>query len=83
MVQFYKTDIEEQESIIRIDYYEKRVTVYTCRTSVYKRLIRKLGEPTQIYYTKGQISGAEWKIDFQDKRIKSAFSKPLFIGTMK
>ena len=29
MEQIYKTNIEEQESIIRIDYYEKRITVYT------------------------------------------------------
>lgn len=83
MEQIYKTNIEEQESIIRIDYYEKRITVYTCRGSAYKRLTRKLGEPTQIYYTKGQISGVEWEIDFQDKRIKSVFSRPLLIGTMK
>lgn len=58
--------------------------VYTCRKIVYERLQQKLGQPTKIYYTQGQISGASWDIPFSEKRkLTSILSRPLIIGQMK
>lgn len=84
MQTFYNTNLEEQESVINVDYSAKSVKVYTCRTSVYKRLEKKLGAPTRIYYTKGLISGAEWDVDFNDKkRVGYIFSRPTIIGGLQ
>lgn len=78
---FYKTLLEEQETIINIDYFTKEVRCYTSRFSVYNRLKAKLGEPTHTYYTQGQISGVYWNIAFADKkRMNVVFSKTIIIG---
>lgn len=79
--EFYKTNLEEQETIINIDYFAKEARCYTSRLPVYKRLKAKLGEPTYTYYTQGQISGAYWNIPFADKkRMNVVFSKTTIIG---
>lgn len=81
MNKFYKTNLEEQETIINIDYFTKSVKCYTSRSSVYNRLKAKLGEPTQTYYTKKHIAGAYWDIPFKDKkRMNIVFSKTIIIG---
>lgn len=79
--EFYKTLLEEQETINCMDYFNKSVRCYTSRFSVYNRLKAKLGEPTHTYYTQGQISGAYWDIPFTDKkRMNVVFSKTTIIG---
>lgn len=84
MENFYKTNLEEQETIINIDYFDKTVHIYTCRKSVYERLKNKLGEPNKIYYLQGKICGGSWKIPFVDKsKINNALSRPILIGQMK
>ncbi len=81
MNKFYKTNIEEQETIITVDYFTKCVKCYTSRNSVYNRLKAKLGEPTKTYYIKNQINGAYWNIPFKDKkRMNIIFSKTVIIG---
>lgn len=51
---------------------------------MYEKLEEKLGQPTEIYYTQGQISGASWDIPFSEKRkITAVLSRPLLIGQMK
>ena len=83
-MKYYKTQLEEQESLINIDYFAKQVRVYSCRKSVLERLYKKLGEPTKTYYIKKEITGAYWDINFEDKKkISTAFSRPLLIGQMK
>ena len=58
--------------------------VYTCRKIVYEKLQKKLGQPTKIYYTQGQISGASWDIPFNEKRkLTAVLSRPLLIGQVK
>ena len=80
-INFYKTSLEEQESLINIDYYGKEVIVYTSKKSIFIRIKNKIGEPSRIFNVKGQISGAEWRIPFKEKKkITSILSRHLLIG---
>lgn len=84
MDKFIYSNMEEQETIINIDYYTKEVIVYTCRKNVYDRIVEKIGEPTTKYYVGKKISGANWKIPFKDKiMINKILSRPLLIGGLK
>lgn len=81
MNKFYSTSVEEQETIINIDYFSKGVRCYTSRFSVYNRLKTKLGEPTKKYYTQGKICGGYWEVPFEDKkRMNVIFAKTIIIG---
>ena len=40
---FYNTDIQEQETIINVNYGNKTATFYTCRKTVYNRMLKELG----------------------------------------
>lgn len=84
MNKFYNTIPEEQETIINIDYYGRTVNLYTCQKIVYERLLKKIGQPKKIFYTKEKISGANWEIPFEDKkRITQILSRPTLIGQRK
>ena len=83
MPKFYSTPLEEQETIINIDYNNREVNCYTSRWAVYEKLTKKLGEPTQTFYTDKKISGASWKVSFADKKSANIiFSKTVVIGNM-
>jgi hypothetical protein len=75
--------LDEQECLISVDYYEKKITVYTTRKSVAIRLIRKLGEPTKIYEHEGKISAVEYTRNLFDKDVAKFFSKMLIIGSFR
>ena len=79
---FYNTDLEEQESMINVDYKNKTASFYTSRKTVYNRMLKEVGEPTQIYYIGEKITGGSWEIDFKDKNINKIFSKTIIIGTL-
>lgn len=81
---FIKTSREEQETIINVDYYEKKIILYTSRESVYKRLINRIGKPTKFYYTLDDkfITGVRWDIPFNNKNSTRVFSKTLIVGNM-
>ena len=84
MSNFYNVVLEEQETIINIDYADRKVITYTCQKFVYNRLVKKIGKPTKIYYTKKKISGASWIIPFEDKKnITKILSRPILIGQRK
>lgn len=84
MNSFYKTTLEEQETILNIDYYGKKVHLYTSQKVVYERIVKKIGAPTKIFYTKGEISGANWEIPFENKKqITQILSRPTLIGQRK
>lgn len=84
MNKFYKTNIEEQETIINIDYFASKVKLYTCQKTVYERLIKKIGKPSQTFYTDKKISGASWEIPFENKKsITQILSRPTLIGQRK
>ncbi len=83
-MKYYNTSLDEQETIINIDYFEKNLYIYSSRKSIIERLKRKLGNPNKEYFTQELISGACWQISFQDKeRIRVALSKMILIGQMK
>ena len=84
MNKFYNTNLEEQETIINIDYSKSNVNIYTCQRAVYERLLKKLGQPYKLFYTNKKISGASWKIAFENKRIiTQILSRPTLIGQRK
>lgn len=81
---FYNTDYEEQETVINIDYFTSKFSVYTSRKSIYNRLLNKLGNPSKTYYTEKKISGANWIIPFSDrKKISTILSRPTLVGDIK
>lgn len=84
MNKFYKTNLDEQELLINIDYYKREIIVYTSQKETFKRIKCKIGEPDRIFTTKGQISGAEWTIPIGNRKTISAIlSRPLLIGNRK
>ena len=71
---------EEQETIINIDYCDKTISVYTTRKQVGERLYKKFGEPDNIDYLDGKISGVEYRGNLYDKDVSKYFSKTILIG---
>ena len=80
---FINTDIGEQESQINIHRGDRQVSIYSSIKVICKRLIKKLGNPTKVYYTKGMISGIMWELPYTDKNISRLISKSIFIGNIK
>lgn len=81
MAKFYNTSPDEQETIINIDYSEKKVNVYSSRKIQIERLTTKLGQPTKTFYTDKKISGASWQVAFEDKKnMNVIFSKTVIVG---
>lgn len=75
--------MEEQETIMNIDYYEKTITIYTSRKSVSERLERKIGEPYKVNTNGEKITSVEYKGKLSDKQINKYFSKMLLVGTFR
>lgn len=75
--------IEEQETIMNIDYYEKTITIYTSRRSVSERLTKKIGEPYKVNTNGKKITSVEYKGKLSDKEINKYFSKMLLVGTFR
>ncbi len=77
------TPLDEQETVINIDYCEKTINIYTNRKSVADRLRRKTGEPTKIFKNGEQIYAVEYVRNLYDKDLAKFFSKTLLIGAFK
>lgn len=74
---------DEQETVVKIDYSEKTVTIYTTRKAVAKRLVNKIGAPDKVDIYDNQINGITYKRDLFDKDVKKFFSKTLLIGSFR
>ena len=74
---------DEQETIINVDYCEKKITIYTSRKATGERLLKKIGEPTKIDYHNGLISGVTYVRNLFDKDVAKFFSKGLIIGAFR
>lgn len=61
-------NLDEQETLIIYDYYEKVVSIYTSRSIVYNKILKKIGQPTKTNINFGKIYSAEWIIPFQDRK---------------
>ena len=77
------TPLDEQETILSIDYYDKTINVYTARKSVGERLMKKMGKPTKTHENDGKISAVEYTRSLYDKDVAKFFSKMLLIGTYR
>lgn len=75
--------LDEQETIVNIDYYDKKISVYTSRKSVGERLMKKMGVPTKVYENNGKISAVEYTRNLFDKDVAKFFSKMLLIGSFR
>lgn len=70
--------LEEKESYIYIDIFEKSISLYTNDYKILNRISKKIGEPTKVFptlskeknLTKIIISGAEWKYKYEDSSTK-------------
>ena len=83
MSKFHNTKIEEQETIINIDYYKKMIHCYTSRKTQIEKLTKKLGTPKETFYTNKKMSGANWEIPFSNKKLANViFSKSVIIGQL-
>jgi hypothetical protein len=75
------TTKDEQETTINVTYADKKASIYTSKKSTYNKLKKTLGQPKTIYRLKGQICGADWETDFNDrKKLKKIFSIINIIG---
>ena len=72
--------LDEQETVINIDYCEKTINIYTSRKSVGKRLEKKLGEADKIIKLKDEIVAVEYKRNLSDKNIRPILSMSTIIG---
>ena len=67
--------IDEQETIINLDYFEHKMKIYTSNQPTAKRLQKRIGESTETFYTNEKISGKSWTITFDEREtIKKAIS---------
>lgn len=53
------------------------------QTRLYDRLLKKLGTPTEIFYTNNKICEAYWSIPFEDKKKANIiFSKTIVVSNL-
>lgn len=71
---------DEQETLINVDYCEKKIIIYTSRKATGERLVKKIGEPTKVDYNNGLVSGITYERSLFDKDVAKFFSKGLIIG---
>lgn len=65
---------EEQETIINLDYLDKKISLYTTRYAVANKLKNKIGEPTKINYSNNKIDSVEYEMSMNDKRTRYLLS---------
>lgn len=71
--------IDEQETIIHLDYIDKILQVYTTNQATSKRLEKKLGEPMKEDYIQEMIASTTWRIPFQERE---KLKKVLSLGSL-
>lgn len=71
---------DEQETIVEIDYYEKKIDLYTTRKSVAKRLEKKIGKPDDVSMIDNKIASVTYRRNLFDKDIKAFLSVSTLVG---
>lgn len=71
--------IDEQETIINLDYQDKCLHLYTCNQATSKRLQKKIGKPNEIDHQNNLVCGTTWEIKFQDRE---SIRKALSLGSL-
>lgn len=85
MLTFAKNKRKEQECIINIDNYTKEFCIYTSKKSTYNK-IKNIAKEYKLkeYITKGEISGAELRVPFSDRKtIRKILSLKVLLGNQK
>lgn len=72
--------LEEQETLINVDYYDKTISIYTTRKSVGKRLEKKLGKADEIVTLNKKVTAVTYKRNLSDKDIRPILSMSTIIG---
>lgn len=72
--------LDEQETILNINYDEKVARLYTSRKAVAKRLFAKFGEPEIINEIDGRITSITYVKSLHDKKIKPMFTMAVLVG---
>lgn len=62
-----KIPADEKEVIISLNHVEYTLSIYTSISSVYNRLLKKIGKPTKIGINNNLIYSAEWIIDANNR----------------
>lgn len=64
----YKEPIkEEMETTINVLYSENKLSIYTNKVNLQKKLNKLIGEPTKEYKIKRSIVGSSWDIPLKEK----------------
>lgn len=79
-MKFYSTPKDEQETMLNIDYYDKTVMLSSTKEHIFKRLVKDLGQPSNIQYCDGLPCSFEYKLSFDDDNLKKLFSITTLIG---
>lgn len=74
---------DEQETVINVNYFEKKISFYTCRKSVADRLLKKIGQPSHVDMHEGKICGVTYIRNLFDKDLAKFFSKTLLVGSFE
>lgn len=57
---------ESQETNINIDYYQRCITVYSCKATVINRMLKNGYEPYSVEKINGEICSAIFEFDFDN-----------------
>ena len=85
------TSIEEKETFIHIDNYDKTVALYTTDKKILRRMTLKIGDPTKVFppvsketdLNKIIISGAEWKYKYEDNNTRDKIRQIFSVSNIK
>ena len=58
---------EELETTINVLYGENKLSIYTNKVSLQKKLNKILGEPNKEYKVKKSITGSSWEVELSEK----------------
>ncbi len=67
MNNFFKVPMNEQETIVLVDYELRVMHIYTSREACFNKLCKLLGEPYKTVVFKKCICSGEWIIPFDDR----------------
>ena len=71
---------DEQETVISIDYFERKLYFYTTKQSVARRIAKRIGKPNKVTIIDGKICAVLYERDLSNNEIKIFLSKTTTIG---
>ena len=81
MQKWESISLDEKETLLAIDYYDRTFSFYTTNQSTGNRLKKRIGTPSKIQMNEGKIFSMEWKLPFSRREdIKKALSINVLIS---